>query len=48
MIEGNFGARSHKSPSNRKDEEKSMNLNEEIEKHGGEMNFEEILKMHGM
>ncbi len=43
-----FGASKAELTSMETDEEKSMNLNEEIEKHGGEMNFEEILKMHGM
>ena len=43
-----FGASKAELSSMETDEQKSMNLNEEIEKHGGEMNFDEILKMHGM
>tara|TARA_R100001163_G_C5042650_1_gene180491 strand:+ start:9 stop:1013 length:1005 start_codon:yes stop_codon:yes gene_type:complete len=43
-----FGATRDELSSMETNDEKSMNLSEEIEKHGGEMNFDEILKMHGM
>jgi hypothetical protein len=43
-----FGATRDELSSMATNDEKSMNLSEEIEKHGGEMNFDEILKMHGM
>ncbi len=43
-----FGASKSELSSMETNDEKSLNLTEEIEKHGGEMNFDEILKMHGM
>jgi len=43
-----FGASKAEMTSLETAEEKSLNLTEEIENHGGEMNFDEILKMHGM
>ena len=43
-----FGATKEELSSMETNDEKSLNLTEEIQKHGGEMNFDEILKMHGM
>lgn len=43
-----FGATESELSSMKKDSEESLSLNTEIEKHGGEMNFDEILKMHGL
>lgn len=43
-----FGATKEELSSIETDDEKTMSLNNQIEQHGGEMNFDEILKMHGL
>ena len=43
-----FGATKSELSSMKKDSEENLSLNKEIEEHGGEMNFDEILKMHGL
>ena len=43
-----IGANKDELKSMESSEEGVVNLNKEIKKHGGEMNFDEILKMHGL
>lgn len=43
-----FGATKSELSSMKKESEENLSLNKEIEEHGGEMNFDEILKMHGL